>query len=312
MDTRRLGILDVSVVGLGCNNFGMAIDADATKAVVDAAIDAGITYFDTAEAYGKGQSEVFLGQALQGRRDQVVVATKWGLDVTLKEGERGGDPAMVRRSLDASLTRLGMDYVDHYQLHRPDPKTPIAETLGVLEELRAAGKVREIGCSAFSEAQLREAAAAAAAGVGAGFASVQNHYSMITRDPETNGVLEFCSQTGTAFVPFFPLESGLLTGKYRAGAPLPEGSRLAKWGDRGKAFIDDDKLVLVGKLEAWATARGHTLLELAMSYLASNPVVATTIAGCTTPEQVRTNAAAAGWAMSDAERAEVRAVLAAG
>jgi aryl-alcohol dehydrogenase-like predicted oxidoreductase len=309
MDTRRLGILDVSVVGLGCNNFGMAIDAAATKAVVDAAIEAGITYFDTAEAYGKGQSEVFLGQALQGRRDQVLVATKWGLDVTLKEGERGGDPAMVRRSLDASLTRLAMDHVDHYQLHRPDPKTPIAETLGVLEELRAAGKVREIGCSAFSEAQLREATNA---GVGRGFPSVQNHYSVINRAPEQDGVLAYCAEAGIAFVPFFPLESGLLTGKYKAGAPLPEGSRLAKWGERGKAFIDDDKLAMVAKLEAWAAERNHTLLELAMSYLASNPVVSTVIAGCTTPQQVRTNAAAAGWAMTDGERAEIRALLDAG
>ncbi len=306
MDTRRLGILDVSVVGLGCNNFGMAIDADATRAVVDAAIEAGITYFDTAEAYGKGQSEVFLGQALQGRRDQVVVATKWGLDVTLKEGERGGDPAMVRRCLDASLTRLGMDHVDHYQLHRPDPRTPITETLGVLEELRAAGKVREIGCSAFSEAQLREANTA---GIGTGFPSVQNHYSLITRAPEQDGVLAYCAEAGIGFVPFFPLESGLLTGKYKAGAPLPEGSRLAKWGDRGKAFIDEDKLAMVAKLEAWAAGRGHTLLELAVSYLSSNPVVSTVIAGCTTPDQVRTNAAAAGWAMTEAERAEVRAML---
>lgn len=306
METRRIGILDVSVVGLGCNNFGMAIDADATVAVVDAAIEAGINYFDTAESYGKGQSEEFLGRALQGRRHQVLVATKWGHTMSLAKGERGGDPALVRRCLDASLQRLGMDYVDHYQLHRPDPETPIEETLGVLQDLRQEGKVREIGCTAFSAEELQ---AASQAGVGNGFPSVQNHYSLLTRDPETDGVLALCARAGIGFVPYFPLESGLLTGKYRAGAPLPEGSRLAKWGERGKAFIDDDKLVLVARLQEWAASREHSLLELAMSYLASNPTVSTVIAGCTSADQVRANVSAAGWALTEAERAEVRTLL---
>ena len=309
METRRIGILDVSVVGLGCNNFGMTIDADATRAVVDTAIEAGITYFDTAESYGQGQSEEFLGRALAGRRDQVLVASKWGFTASPDEGKRCGEPAHVRASLEASLTRLGMDHVDHYQLHRPDPDTPVADTLGVLAELRREGKIREIGCTGFSAEQLREAASVAAEVGVAGYPSVQNHYSLITRAPETDGVLEFCAATGTGFVPYFPLESGLLTGKYRAGEALPENSRLARWGKRGQAFIDDDKLAVVARLTSWAEARGHTLLELAMSYLASNPVVSTVIAGCTSPEQVRSNVAAAGWALSETERAEVRAVI---
>ncbi len=309
METRRIGILDVSVVGLGCNNFGMTIDADATKAVVDAAIDAGITYFDTAESYGNGQSEEFLGRALAGRRDQVLVATKWGFTASPDEGKRCGAPGHVRQSLEASLTRLGMDYVDQYQLHRPDLDTPVAETLGVLAELRQEGKIREIGCTGFSAAQLREAADAAAAGGLAPFPSIQNHYSMITRSPETDGVLDLCAELGVGFVPYFPLESGLLTGKYKAMDALPENSRLSRWGKRGLAFIDEDKLAIVARLEGWATDRDHSLLELAMSYLASNPVVSTVIAGCTSPAQVHSNVAAAGWGLTAAERAEVRAVI---
>lgn len=305
MERRRLGSLDVSVVGLGCNNFGMAIDADATREVVDAAIDEGITYFDTAESYGNGRSEEFLGQALRGRRDQALVATKWGHTASLAEGERGGDPAHIRRCLEASLKRLGMDHVDHYQLHRPDPHTPVAETLGALEDLRREGKIGEIGCTAFDAAQLDEAVAAAAARGVPPFPSVQNHYSLLTRDPETDGVLDACRRHGLAFVPYFPLESGLLTGKYRAGAPRPEGSRLARWGDRADSFIDDDKLAVVDRLDSWARSRGRTVLDVALSWLTTNPLVATVIAGCTSPAQVRANVAAATWALTDGERAEI-------
>jgi aryl-alcohol dehydrogenase-like predicted oxidoreductase len=305
VERRNIGQLDVSVVGLGCNNFGMRIDAAETARVVAAALDAGIDYFDTAESYGQGQSEEFLGKALGRDRDRAVIATKWGHTASLAEGERGGDPALIRRSLEASLRRLGTDRVDHYQLHRPDPDTPVAETLGALEELRQQGKIREIGCSAFSAAQLDEADDAAEARGVHRFASVQNHYSLLTRDPETDGVLDVCARRGIPFVPYFPLESGLLTGKYRQGQDLPEGSRLASWGKRASAFIDDDKLATVERLIAWSGERGHTLLELAMSWLASNPQVATVIAGATRPEQVNANVAAAGWRLSDAERAEV-------
>ncbi len=309
METRRIGSLEVSVVGLGCNNFGMTIDAEATRAVVDAAIDAGITYFDTAESYGQGQSEEFLGRALAGRRDQVLIASKWGHTMSLAEGERGGDPALVRRCLEQTLRRLGTDYVDHYQLHRPDPLTPQEETLGVLGELVAEGKVREIGCTHFSAAELDDAAAAAARAQVRPYPSVQNHYSLLTRTPETDGVLAACARHDLAFVPYFPLESGLLTGKYRLGQDRPADSRLLRWGKRADAFIDDDKLATVERLRQWSEAQGRSLLELAMGWLVSNPQVATVIAGATKPAQVQANVEAAAWALSAAERTEVDELL---
>ncbi len=310
METRPLGQLQVSVVGLGCNNFGMRLDADRTKVVVDAAIDAGINYFDTAESYGNGMSEEYLGRALGRRRGDVLIATKWGHTVSLAEGERGGDPEQIRRRLEASLTRLGTDYVDHYQLHRPDPQTPPEETLGCLAELRAEGKIREIGCTHFTAAELEQSHSAAVEHGLAPYPSVQNHYSLITRDPETNGVFDTCERLGIRFVPYFPLESGLLTGKYRQGEPRPEGSRLASWGDRAAAFIDDEKLAAVARLTAWAEARGHTLLDLAMSWHTSHPLVSSVIAGATKPAQIEANVAASTWALSAADRAEVDAVLA--
>jgi len=309
MEYRPLGQLQVSVVGLGCNNFGMRLDAEQTKAVVDAALEAGITYFDTAESYGRGQSEEYLGAALEGRRAEAVIATKWGHTVSLADGERGGDPVQIRRRLEASLTRLRTDHVDHFQLHRPDPDTPPEETLGCLADLRDEGKIREIGCTHFTAAGLAASRAAAVEHGLAPYPSVQNHYSLLTRDPETNGVFDTCRETGTVFVPYFPLESGLLTGKYRRGEERPAGSRLAAWGDRASAFIDDDKLATVERLEAWAESRGHTLLDLALSWHVSNPLVASVIAGATTPAQVVANVAAAGWALTPADRAEIDTLL---
>ncbi len=309
MEHRRLGTLDVSVVGLGCNNFGMAIDADATRAVVDAAIESGINYFDTAESYGGGESEVFLGRALRGRRDSVLIASKWGHTAGLEPGDRNGSPERIRTSLEASLQRLGTDHIDHYQLHRPDPGTPVAETLGALDELRREGKIREIGCTAFSAAELDEVYAVASSTGLAPYPSVQNHYSLLTRDPETDGVLDACRRHGIAFVPFFPLESGLLTGKYRRAQPLPEGSRLERWGERSARFIDDDKLAIVERLTDHAASQGHTMLDLAFAWLVSNPTVASVIAGATSPDQVRANVAAADWRFDDTERAAVDAIL---
>jgi aryl-alcohol dehydrogenase-like predicted oxidoreductase len=296
-------------VGLGCNNFGMRIDADAARRVVDAAIDAGINYFDTAESYGRGQSEVFLGKALGRRRDEVLIATKWGHTSSLAAGQRGGAPEHIRRCLDASLERLGTEYVDHYQLHRPDPDTPHEETLGCLAELREEGKIREIGCTYFSAAELEASHAAALEHGVEPYASVQNHYSLLTRDPETDGVFETCRRLGIAFVPFFPLESGLLTGKYRAEQPLPEGSRLEAWGDRAANFIDGDKLAVVERLIEWVEARDRTLLELAISWHTSHPLVASVISGATTAEQVDANVAAAGWSLTADERAEVDRIV---
>ncbi|HWM23057.1 MAG TPA: aldo/keto reductase [Ilumatobacteraceae bacterium] len=308
MQTRKIGVLDVSVVGLGCNNFGMMIDAERTRAVVGAAIDAGINYFDTAESYGGGQSEEFLGAALAGRRADVLIATKWGHTQGLAEDERNGDPARIRRSLEASLTRLGTEYVDHYQLHRPDPNTPQEDTLGALEELRTEGKIREIGCTYFSADELTDAERAGGAIGVPSYPSVQNQYSLLTRDPESDGVLDVCERSGIAFVPFFPLESGLLTGKYRLGEDLPSGTRLAAWGERASRFIDDDRLRTVAALTALAESRGRSMLELAISWLVSNPLVATVIAGATKPEQVAANVAAAGWNLTPEERAGVDAI----
>jgi aryl-alcohol dehydrogenase-like predicted oxidoreductase len=306
MERRHIGVLEVSVVGLGCNNFGMRITSDEAKAVVDAALDAGINYFDTAESYGDGRSETFLGAAVKGRRDEVLLATKWG---GRGSGEHPGSASSVRAALEGSLARLGTDHLDHHQLHRPDPSTPIADTLGVLAELRAEGKVREIGCSNFTADQLHEAAAVATELGVAPFASVQNHYSLLTRDPEHDGVLAACERDGVAFVPYFPLESGVLTGKYRAGEPPPEGTRLAAWGPRAGSFMDDDRMALVERLTRWAGERDRSILDLAMSWLVTNPQVATVIAGATSPAQVQANTAAAGWSLTDAERAVVERIL---
>ena len=306
MEQRRIGELSVSVVGLGCNNFGSRLDAAQTADVVHAAIDAGVTYFDTAESYGAGRSEEMLGAALVGHRDGVVIASKWGHTRTFRDGERGGDPTVVRRSLDATLQRLGTDHVDHYQLHRPDPLTPSEETLGCLAELRAEGKIREIGCTHFTADELRASHAAAVEHGLRPWPSIQNHYSLLTRGPETNGVFDACAELGVAFVPYFPLESGLLTGKYRLGEPRPEGTRLAAWAeDQAAMFIDDDKLRTVALLGAWAAEHGHTLLDLALGWHTSNPLVATVISGATTPDQVRANVDAAAWRLTDAQRAEV-------
>jgi len=207
LEKRKIGSLEVSLAGLGCNNFGWRIDAAGTAAVVAAAIDAGINLFDTADIYGGGQSEEYLGRALKGRRDKVLIATKFGMK--MGEGKQGGKPDYVRQAAEDSLRRLGTDHIDLYQIHQPDPSTPIADTLGALTDLVKAGKVREIGCSNFSAEQLREAAQFK----GAHFASVQNNYSMVHREPEAE-VLPECQRLGIAFLPYSPLANGLLTGKY--------------------------------------------------------------------------------------------------
>jgi aryl-alcohol dehydrogenase-like predicted oxidoreductase len=301
MKHRRIGSLDVSEVGLGCNNFGSRVDYEGSEAVVRAALDAGVNFFDTADIYGGTRSEEFLGRALGGRRQDVVVATKFGNPV---EGQgKGASPAYVRRALEASLRRLGTDRIDLYQLHTPDPSVPIAETLGALNDLMGEGKIREIGCSNFTVEQLRAANAAARPGL-AGFVSVQNEYSLLHREPE-QGVLAECERQALAFLPYFPLASGLLTGKYRRGAPPPEGSRLA--GERYARQLTDERLAAVETLIAFAEARGHTVLELAISWLLAQPRVASVIAGATRPEQVRTNVAAAGWALTADDLAGVEA-----
>jgi aryl-alcohol dehydrogenase-like predicted oxidoreductase len=303
MDTRTIGTLTVSAVGLGCNNFGMLIGRKESDAVVGAALNAGITLFDTADMYGGTKSEEYLGQALGARRDEIVLATKFGAPF---EGHTGGaTSAYVRTSLEESLRRLGTDHVDLYQLHYPDPETPIAETLGTLGELVAEGKIREIGCSNFEGPMLEEAADAVKDGA-PGFVSVQNEYNLLHRDPEDE-VLGFCDRTHTAFLPYFPLASGLLTGKYRSAA-APEGTRFAAWGEFAKSQLSDERLATVDALDALARSEGHTVLDLAFAWLLSRPSVASVIAGATKPEQVAANAAAGQWGPSADLLAQVDAI----
>ncbi len=298
MNTRRIGSLDASVVGLGCNNFGQRVDEAASIAVVHAAPDAGITFFDTAELYADGKSEEFLGKALGQRRRQVLIATKFGH--SRWHPDRGAHPMYIRRAVELSLRHLRTDVIDLYQLHTPDPAVPIADTLGALDELVKAGKVREIGCSQFSVAQLRDAEVAVKPGA-ARFVSVQNEYSLLRRDPE-QGVLQECERAALAFLPFFPLASGLLTGKYRRGKGVPEGSRIADWFEGKITPVDLDR---IEALIAFAESRGHTILELAFSWLLAHRPVASVIAGATSPEQVRANVAAASWSLTEAEMAEI-------
>lgn len=300
MDTRKIGSLDVSVVGLGCNNFGGRLDADQTAAVVHAALDAGINFFDTADIYGGTKSEEYLGQALKDRRDRALIATKFGMRVD-DDRPGGAKPEYIRRMVHESLLRLQTDRIDLYQIHSPDPSTPIGDTLAALNDLVQEGDVREIGCSNFSVQQLRDAEEAARGG--ARFVSVQNEYSLLDRTPEKDGVLAECERLGLALLPYFPLASGLLTGKYRKGQPLPEGARInEKNADR---WISDKRLDVVEELIAFAEVRGHTILELAFSWLLSRPVVASVIAGATKPKQVQANARAADWKLTADEVKEV-------
>ena len=308
MEKRNVGSLDVSVVGVGCNNFGGRIDETRTDQVINAALEQGINFFDTADMYADGRSEELLGRFLvdRGRRGDVIIATKFGNDMP-GQG-RGARPEYVRLALEASLNRLHTDYVDLYQLHLPDPEVPIAETLGALDELIKAGKVREIGCSNFSAHQIKEAQAAAARhGGSARFVSVQNEYSLLHRDPE-EGVLDECERQGIAFLPFFPLMSGLLTGKYRKGGSIPEGTRVAKF-ERYRKLLNDENLDKVEALIQFAESRGHTILELAISWLLSHRVVSSVIAGATSAEQIRANVASAGWKLSAADLDEIDSLL---
>jgi aryl-alcohol dehydrogenase-like predicted oxidoreductase len=294
MEVQPLGNsgLAVSRVGLGCNNFGGRIDKERSRAVVDAALDAGINFFDTAHSYGNGLSEAFLGELLEGRREQVVIATKFGAKSEDAGGMRKGSREYMRTQLAESLERLRTDYVDVYYLHFPDPETPIEETLAALEEVVAEGKVRALGCSNLSIEQLREAERHGH------FPAFQDNYNLLERDVEDE-LLPFCRGHGIGFVPYFPLASGLLTGKYRRGEPPPEGTRLANW----PLPVPEEPWDRVEALDAFARERGHTLLELAIGGLASMPGVCSVIAGATSPEQVRANAAAGEWQLSAEELA---------
>jgi aryl-alcohol dehydrogenase-like predicted oxidoreductase len=294
MRKRTLGPLEVSVVGLGCNNFGRRVNAEGTRAVVDAALETGVTFFDTAESYGGGQSEAFLGSALRDRRDQVVLATKFGGG---SGGAGKGSRDEIRRALEGSLERLQTDYVDLYQHHQEDPRTPLSETIGALDELVREGKIRAYGTSNYSPAELEEASALAQGP----YVSEQSEYSWLEREAESE-LLPTCERLGLGFIPYFPLASGLLTGKYRRGVPPPEGTRL-----HGRE-ISDDEYDRIEALEAFTRERGPTLLKLAIGGLAAQPPVASVIAGATKPEQVRANAAAGAWAPSPDDLEALRAL----
>jgi len=290
MERRALGSLQVSAVGLGCNNFGGRLDESATRAVIDAALDVGVNFFDTADIYGQEQSEVLVGRCLKEKRSEVVIATKFGMP--LDDQRFGAKPEYVKSACAASLRRLDTDYLDLYQLHYPDETVPIEETLGALHELIEAGYVREIGCSNLSVEQLR--AAKKAAGVKPAFVSVQNQYSLLAREPEADGVLGACAELGLGFLPFYPLANGLLTGKVRPGEPLPEGTRLANMPvERQAHWRSEEMLTRVGRLLDYAKSIDTPLLTLAFSWLLSHPEVSSVIAGATKPEQIRANAAAA-------------------
>jgi aryl-alcohol dehydrogenase-like predicted oxidoreductase len=300
--------LVVSVVGLGCNNFGSRLDTEATRAVVDAAIDAGITLFDTSDTYGgSGGSERALGEVLSSRRDQIVLATKFGhqkadMGYGPAAGAKGGR-AYIRRAVTESLRRLRTDYIDLYQLHTPDPVTPIEETIAALHELVAEGKVRYIGHSNLSGWQLADAAHLAARNGQTPFISAQNHWSLLERETEAE-VVPAARHFGLGVLPYFPLANGLLTGKVRQGQEIPSGTRLA--GRQG--YVTDEKLAKVEALITWSSDHGVTLLETAIGALAAYPGCSSVIAGATSAEQVKANAAAAEWTPTEAERAEVDAI----
>jgi aryl-alcohol dehydrogenase-like predicted oxidoreductase len=298
----------VSVVGLGSNNFGRRVDEEGTRAVVDAALDVGVTLIDTADVYGnRGGSETFLGRALAGRRDAVVLATKFGHDMGGENGGEGdarGSRAYIRRAVEGSLRRLQTDYVDLYQYHRPDGVTPIEETLAALDELVREGKVRQIGSSNLAAWQVVEAEYVARQHGLTRFISAQNKYSLLEREAERE-LLPACARYGIGVLPYFPLASGLLTGKYERGREPAPGTRLAG----NPQALTDDRFDRVEALERYAAERGRTLLEVAIGALAAKPAIGSVIAGATKPEQVRANAEAASWLPSEDDLSALDALL---
>jgi aryl-alcohol dehydrogenase-like predicted oxidoreductase len=291
--------LTVSAIGLGCNNFGRRLDATGARAVIDAALDAGITHLDTADIYGGGASERFIGEALGDRRDRVVLATKFGMDTGRDGAVPRGSRRYVRRAIEGSLQRLRTDRVDLYYYHEPDGITPLAETLGALAELAEEGKIRTFGVSNVDADQLREAASVGDERL----AAVQNEYNLLERAAEAE-LLPLAHELGIGFVPFFPLAMGLLTGKFRRGEPPQAGTRLESRPER----FTDATFDRIEALAAFARERDHTLLELAFAGLASQPGLASVIAGAMTPDQVRRNAAAADWELGADDRAALAEV----
>lgn len=295
------------MVGIGCNNFGRRCDLDQTKAVVDQAIEEGINLFDTADIYGgDGMSEQFLGKALEGRRQDVVVATKFAGPMGEGPMSKGTSRKHIMDAVDASLTRLGTDYIDLYQVHFPDPATPMEETVRALDDLVSSGKVRYLGNSNFSGWQIAHADWIARTNHQTPFIAAQNQWSLLERGVERE-IVPAAQEFGLGVLPFFPLASGLLTGKYKRGESAPEGTRLSA-GPMAERALTERNFDIVEPLEAYAIEHGHTLLELAFSWLASHPAVGSVIAGATKPEQVTSNAESAGWVLTAEERADVDAI----
>jgi len=307
--TRKLGSLDVSVIGLGCNNFGMRCDQEQSARVVDSALEVGINFFDTADVYGGTQSEVFLGQALGGRRDEVIIATKFASPVDSDPEHRGASARWIAQAVEDSLRRLGTDRIDLYQQHRPDADVPLEETLEALDKLVQSGKVLEIGNSNFSSEQIHQSEAISRDKGRARFVSAQNELNLLRRRARDE-VLPACVEDGLGFLPFFPLASGLLTGKYVRGEGTPEGTRLASMPEeRRSQVLTERNYSRLEALSAFAEERGHSLLDLAFAWLLALPGMTSVIAGATKADQVRANSAAAGWSLSEADLDQIDQIL---
>ena len=310
MEYRNLGDsgLKISLAGLGCNNFGMRCDPEQSRAVVHRALDEGVTFFDTADIYGnRGGSEESLGKALGKRRREVVVATKFGMPMGAGPYDRGASRRYIMAAAEASLRRLDTDYLDLYQLHQPDPDTPQEETLAALDDLVRAGKVRYLGNSNFSGWQVADADWISRTRSLARYVSAQNQYNLLDRRIERD-LLPACQKFGLGMLPYFPLASGFLTGKYRRGSEAPRGTRLALMQPIAKEVMTEQNFTTVERLAEFARGRGHTLVELATSWLACQPVVSSVISGATRPEQVTENVKACGWKLTDEERKQVDAI----
>ena len=310
METRPLGSsgLNASVVGLGCNNFGMRIQLKETRAVIDAALDAGINFFDTADLYGFGVSEDMIGQILGSRRKDIVLATKFGGIAKVKRtGEKWGSRAYIMDCVEASLKRLRTDWIDVYQMHYPDEATPIDETLETLDELVRQGKIRAIGHSNFTSAMIDESEDISTARKFARFDTAQNEWSLLKREAEDDAI-PACDKHTLGQLPYFPLANGLLTGKYKKGEAFDPDTRLGAI-ERFQDWATDENFAKVEALQTFVENRGHTLLELAFSWLAAQPCVASVIAGATKPAQVHANAAAADWKLSAEELKEIDALV---
>ena len=313
MTKRNLGSsgLQVSSIGLGCNNFGARIDLDASRRVVDKAIDLGITLFDTADLYGNfGGSETILGGVLGDRRKDIVLATKFGGKMNEAGTKKGASRRYIMSAVEGSLSRLKTDWIDLYQLHFPDPTTPMEETLRALDDLVRQGKVRYIGCSNLAAWQVVEAQWISRHFNLNGYICCQDEYSLLMRGVEKE-LLPVMQKYGLGLLPYFPLASGMLTGKYQRGVAAPEGTRFAGWKGLADRYLNDANFALVERLERFSQERGHTILELAFSWLLSRPQVASVIAGATKPEQVEQNVKAGDWARSTEDAAEVDRLIAA-